>query len=74
MKLKKKININYKQSKTLDIFKCFICNESANKYKHGNYCILHSKLKVKCKGICKNGNKCNKNATIQSFCKIHFVP
>lgn len=69
----KKPNVNYKQCKTLALFNCSICNEVANHYKHGNYCMDHSKIKVKCEGICKNGKKCTKNASLQSFCKIHFV-
>lgn len=69
----KKPNINYKQCKTLAILNCSICNEAANQYKHGIYCMDHSKIKKKCEGICKNGKKCSKNASLQSFCKIHFV-
>lgn len=67
--VEKKRNINYK--KPLPIFSCVLCNEPAHKYKHGHYCIKHSKLK--CKGICKNGNLCKKNASINSFCKTHFI-
>ena len=71
--VEKKTNVNYKQSKTLAILNCSICNEPANKYKHGNYCIQHSKEKIKCKGICKNGNQCKNNAWIDLFCKIHSI-
>ena len=69
----KKPNINYKQSKTLNILKCSICNDAGHKYKHGNYCIKHSSFKSKCIAICKNGNNCKNNASIHLFCKIHSI-
>jgi len=69
--VEKKKNINYKQCKTINILNCSICNEAGNKYTHGIYCIQHSKIKLKCKGICKNGNNCKNNALINLFCKIH---
>lgn len=71
--VEKKTNINYKSSKTLPILNCTVCNETANQYKHGIYCIQHSKQKTKCKGLCKNGNPCKKNASVHLFCNIHFV-
>lgn len=67
--VEKKRNVNYK--KILPILNCNVCNEPAHKYKHGTYCVNHSKLK--CKGICKNGNLCRNNAVKDSFCKIHFM-
>ena len=67
--IEKKSNVNYK--KTLSILKCGECDQPAHKYKHGDFCIKHSK--IKCKGICKNGQPCNHKASDGFFCKLHKI-
>ena len=68
------VNMNYKQCKTLRLFKCSKCNLSGHKFNHGIFCIPHSKIntKPKCIGICKSGLTCkNAYVTDYSYCKKH---
>lgn len=67
----KKIKINY-STRTMPLLHCLLCSEPAHQFKHGVYCIKHSKLKKFCLGVCKNGESC-KNTTLELYCRIHKI-
>ena len=68
-------NINNNSKTILPLYSCSWnkCSKSANKFKHGLFCNVHSKSIIlnTCSAMCKNGEMCKNKCKINNLCNVH---